>query len=188
MTAALAPYQVETGLIRGARDGEDSACEALFRQFQGPVYTLAYRICQCPDEALDVLQDTFVKAFTRIDQYRDEAPFWAWLRQIAVNQCLSRMRKLRRTDLLSVDPESPFEPDPGAQVDLADAFARLPADTRTIVWLYDVEGYSHQEIAELFGRSVSFSKTQVSRARQRLRGFLETDSEGPLCPDIIPAN
>jgi RNA polymerase sigma-70 factor (ECF subfamily) len=188
MTAAFKHLQVDPDLLKGARRGDNSACEALFRQFQTPVYNLAFRICQCPDEAHDVLQDTFVQALTRIDQYHGPAPFWAWLRQISVNLCISRMRKLRRLDFSLVDAEAALDRDPGMQMDLSEALTRLPAEARTVIWLYDVEGYSHKEIAAMFGRSISFSKTQVSRARERLRDWLEPTQEDRLCPNIVPSN
>ena len=188
MTAAFAHLNVEPGLLRAAIQGESRAQEQLFRQFEGPVYNLAARICQCRTEAFDILQEVFIQAFNRIEQFRDEAPFWAWLRQITVNTCLSRLRAIKRRDLKLITASQPIAAvdHPGDQLDLAGAFARLPTEARTVVWLYDVEGYSHKEIAAMFGKSVSFSKTQLSRAHEKLRGWLEQDDEDSVCAQSIP--
>jgi RNA polymerase sigma-70 factor (ECF subfamily) len=190
MTTDFSKYEVDPAIIRRVAEGSDPACEALFRQFETPVYNVAFRICQSADDAMDVLQDTFVQAFTRIDQYRHDAPFWAWLRKITVNLCLSRMRSLRRREWVSLEqlgePGSAERPD--EQMDLSQAFSQLPAEARTVVWLYDVEGFSHNEIAEAFGKSVSFSKTQLSRAREKLRAMLQPGDEDSTCTSMIPAN
>lgn len=188
MTAAFAHLDVEPNLLRAAIQGEAKARERLYRQFEGPVYNLAARICQCRDEAFDILQDVFIQAFNRIEQFRDEAPFWAWLRQITVNTCLSRLRAIKRRDLKLISGIQPLitVEYPEDQLDLSGAFARLPAEARTVVWLYDVEGYSHKEIAAMFGKSTSFSKTQVSRAHEKLRGWLAHDNEDSICAQSIP--
>ena len=190
MTAAFAHLEVDPSLLTAAIDGKQQAQEQLFRQFEGPVYNLAARICQCREEAFDILQDVFIQAFSRIDQFRNDAPFWSWLRQITVNTCLSRLRTIKRRDLKLIGYADRFElaDNPGDQLDLSDAFARLPVEARSVVWLYDVEGYSHKEIAAMFGRSTSFSKTQLCRAHERLRDWLDKDDEDPLCAQSIQVN
>ena len=181
MTGSSFQHEVEDDILARVRAGDRKAQEQVFRTFQRPVYNLALRISQDPDEAMDVLQDTFVNAFGRAHQFKGDAPFWGWLRQIAVNECLGRMRRYRRREVRLVSlAEDLVREHPDQQLDLADALGHLPADTRAVVWLYDVEGYSHQEIAALFGRSVSFSKTQLSRAHARLRELLDRDGGG-LC-------
>ena len=191
MTAAFSHLNVDPELLTAAMDGEQQAQEQLFRQFEGPVYNLAARICHCRDESFDILQDVFVQAFSRIEQFKNEAPFWAWLRQITVNTCLSRLRAIKRRDLKLIGSADEFglADNPADQMDLSVAFARLPAEARAVVWLYDVEGYNHQEIAAMFGKSTSFSKTQLSRAHRRLRDWLDRDDdEDSLCTQSIPAN
>ena len=182
MTESSFAQPVPDEWIEAARRGERSAQEALFRRFQRPIYTLALRICQNEDDAMEVMQDTFIKVFASIDQFKHQSPFWGWLRQVAVNMALGRLRKLRRREFTVLgNPPDLVVQRPDDQLDLADAFARLPAETRAVVWLYDVEGYSHREIADLFGKSISFSKTQVSRAHARLRELLDGPSGDPLC-------
>ncbi len=160
------------------------ASTQVYRQFERQVYTLAYRICQNEADALDILQDTFVQAFAKIQQFRGDH-FWAWLKKIAVNQALSRLRRQRRGPVLmaldSVHNAIAISPAAGSQMDLNTAFSRLDPDTRAVVWLYDVEGYSHQEIAELFGKSLSFSKTRLSRAHSQMRAWLASAAKDTPC-------
>lgn len=133
------------------------------------------------EEAQEILHDAMLTLFGKITQFRGDAPFWAWLRQIAINEALMR---LRRRKLLHYTDEVP-EPEPDfshsnehVSHDLEQALRALPIVTRSVVWLYHVEGYSHDEIATLFEKSVSFSKSQLSRGTQKLRGLLEVAPEG----------
>lgn len=169
-------------LLEGIRQGDSAACRSVYDRYKGRIYTLAFRICQNEADAMDVLQDSLVQAFSRIDQFRGQH-FWPWLRRIAVNQCLSRLRRLRRQPVLAVADEELLAPadQAGLNLDLNAAFGRLPPRTRAVVWLYDVEGYSHEEIASLFGRSVSFSKTRLSRAHESMRHWLSGE-ESQSCP------
>lgn len=177
---------VEPDLVQRLRQGETPARATVFRTFEQPVFTLALRLLRDEQEALDALQDTFVQVFARIDQFRDDAPFWGWLRQIAVNTCLGRLRRRKRHLALLPAPGDVVTDHADERLDLVDALGCLPPETRAVVWLYDVEGYTHPEIARLFGRSVSFSKTQLSRAHARLRDLLDRDEGGDLCPQTAP--
>lgn len=177
-----------------ARDGDRQAQARIYGAFKVPVYSVACRICRNPAEAEDVLQDTFVRAFRRLHQFRGDAPFWAWLRQVAVTTALMRLRreKLRTTQGL----EESGNPDGGSGdhlgsserwqlgMDLERAIAALPDTARAVVWLYDVEGFTHKEIAGFMGKTVSFSKSQLSRAHARLRDLLET-SEAESCTSTL---
>jgi RNA polymerase sigma-70 factor (ECF subfamily) len=148
------------------------------------VFTLALRLCGDREEASDVLQDTMLRLFDRIGDYRADggAPFWGWLRQVAVNEALMRMRRAKARGGAAVElPEDDGLPDdlappPSAAADAATlqrALARLPAATRTVLWLYHAEGYTHEEIAALMERTASFSKSQLARGGRRLRVLLE---------------
>lgn len=178
---------VEPGVIRHALEGDRHACEAIYRIFERPVYTLALRICQCDQDAMDVLQETFIQVFTRLHQFAGDAPFWTWLRKVAVNCSLARLRKRRQMPVQWSDPASTaVTNDAGIQMDLTTALGKLPADARAVVWLYDVEGLTHKEIADQFGKSISFSKTQLSRAHARLRDLLEPNREIPCATTATP--
>ena len=122
------------------------------------------------------LTETFLEVVRSIGSYRGEGHFWGWIRRIAASKALMRIRKeqIRATDEL-VEEEAAGRPAApvGARIDLERAFERLSDTARAVVWLHDVEGYTHEEIAELMGKTVSFSKSQLARAHQRLRGMLE---------------
>ena len=176
---------VPASLVDRARRGEASAWEHIYRRFERPVFTLALRLTGEREDAQDVLQDTMLKLFDRIGDYRADAPFWGWLRQIAVNEALMRLRRDRRlAQEIGVDDTSLFvedhAPPPPAAADAAllqRALATLPAATRTVLWLYHAEGYTHEEIAGLMGRTTSFSKSQLARGTRRLRDLLHIEME-----------
>ncbi|PKM06096.1 MAG: RNA polymerase subunit sigma-24 [Gammaproteobacteria bacterium HGW-Gammaproteobacteria-5] len=167
-------------LIKRARDGHADAFEQIYRRFERPVYTVALRLLGDREEAQDALHDTMLRLFERIASFRGESPFWAWLRQIAVNEALMRLRR-RGTVNYSDEPPEP-ELDAGEQLLppaaadhalLLRALEQLPANTRSVIWLYHVEGYTHEEIAQAMERSLSFSKSQLARGTRRLRALLQ---------------
>lgn len=173
------PFDIELDemTLARARRGDLGACERIFRSFQKPSYSVAYRICQCHELSQEVTQEAFITAFRRIGQFRGDAPFWGWLRRVVINHTISSLRKLSKTDAVELQefhaPSSGEHDQVGLSMDLESALARLGHDDRAVVWLHDVEGYNHKEIAELFGKTESFSKTRLSRARARLREWLE---------------
>src|ERR1043166_7484149 len=174
MTISLAVPDV---LIARAKSGDVEALEALYRAFETPVYNLARRICRTPEDAEDVLQETFLEVVRSIRQYRGEGHLWGWIRQIAASKALMRLRseKRRETDELVEEATGAPPQSVGARIDLERAFEELSETSRTVVWLHDVEGFTHEEIAERMGRTVSFSKSQLARAHARLRGMLEEE-------------
>ena len=172
------PFDIEPDQVTlaRARRGDLPACEAIYRLFHQPAYSIAYRICQCPQLAQDVCQEAFITAFGRLRQFRGESPFWGWLRRVVVNHAISTLRRQPRHQAIALEEahlaEAGVESKLDLTLDLADALANLDAEDRAVVWLHDVEGYNHKEIATLFGMSESFSKTRLSRARARLREWL----------------
>ncbi len=183
--------EVSELLIARVKRRELDAFEQVYRLFDRQVYTLALRLLGNPTEAYDLSQDSFLKAFEQVAQYRSEAPFWAWLRSIVVNAALMRLRGRRPLDELdSLMLESLVDegPDPVANAsaaDLKNALAQLPPLSRAVVWLYYVEGYTHEEIARSFDRTVSFSKSQVARAASKLRALL-SEEDGSWNPATMP--
>ena len=171
---------VPNRLLADARNGSMPAFERIYRLFERPVYTLALRLLGDRDEAQEILHDTMLKLFQNIDSYRGDSPFWGWLRQIAANESLMRLRKRARLAYVEDVPEPGSDEQstllPPAAADagrLVEAMQRLPDATRSVLWLYHAEGYTHEEIAGLMQRSVSFSKSQVARGTRRLRELLE---------------
>ncbi len=183
MAASSFSIDVPDALLARARAGGHAAFEQLYRWFERPVFTLALRITGDREAAQEVLQETMLKVLGRIAEFRgaDGCPFWGWLRQIAVNEALMRLRRDRkRAGEVDVEEDSPFAEDhgplPPAAADAAllqRALAALPAPTRSVLWLYHAEGYTHEEIAALMQRTPSFSKSQLARGTRRLRALLD---------------
>jgi RNA polymerase sigma-70 factor (ECF subfamily) len=196
MTISLAVPDI---LVARAKSGDLEALEALYRAFETPVYNLALRVLRRPEDAEDVLQETFLEVVRSIKQYRGEGHLWGWIRQIATSKALMRIRHDRVRETEELHEESVVGAGAGAgagagdmagvgvigasagmspgsvpaQIDLERAFERLSETSRAVVWLHDVEGYTHEEIAEQMGKTVSFSKSQLARAHVRLRRMLD---------------
>lgn len=171
---------VEPQLIERARNGDMEAHAELFRMFGAPVYTLARRLVKRRDVAEEILQETFLDVMRRIGSYRNEAPLGFWIRRIGVNRCLMFLRSYweQQGEPLDtdIDDEGSNFDNALASADLAALLDRLSPLGRAVLWLHDVEGYTHQEIADLTGKTVSFSKSQLARSQQRLRAMVLEDS------------
>lgn len=185
---------VPDALLARMRQGERAAFEQIYRWFERPVFTLALRICGEREQAADVLQDTMLKVIDRIGEFRGRgtaegasSPFWGWLRQIAVNEALMALRRRRRPgedgdhldDVDAIDEHTPPPPAAADAARLQRALEALPANTRTVLWLYHAEGYTHDEIGALMQRTASFSKSQLARGSRRLRELLEPTTAIP---------
>jgi len=161
-------------VLPGVKAGDPTAQEALYRAFEAPVYNLARRICRTTEDAEDVLQETFLEVFRSIGNYRGEGSLWGWVRTIASSKALMRLRrnKYRETDELQDEVVPLRREDAALRMDLEAALERLNSTSRAVVWLHDVEGYTHEEIAAMMQKTVSFSKSQLARAHSRLRHWL----------------
>jgi RNA polymerase sigma factor (sigma-70 family) len=180
---ASSPFAIDVpaALLVRVRRGDVAAFEQLYRLFERPAYALALRMLGDREEALEAAQDTLLKVFERIGDFRGEAPLWGWLRRIAVNEALMRLRRRTPLDYHDTLPEPASESDPdpfslppaaAESAVLERALAELPPLTRSVLWLYHGEGYTHDEIGALMGRSRSFSKSQLARGTRRLRELL----------------
>src|SRR3954453_6743182 len=172
MESTLLPH-AETVVAR-ARTGDPDALGALYKAFEVPVYNLARRICRTTEDAEDVLQETFFEVCRSIGRYREEGSLWGWIRTIAASKALMRIRrnKYRDTDELHDEVMGRRQEDNHLRMDLEAALGRLSETSRAVVWLHDVEGYTHEEIASMMGKTPSFSKSQLARAHARLRNWL----------------
>src|SRR5438045_4418451 len=180
MTVAFAVPDV---IVARAQAGDEAALEALYRAFETPVYNLVRRMLRRPEDAEDVLQETFLEVVRNIKQYRGEGHLWGWVRRIAASKALMRIRRdqVRATEQLD-ERSAAHVGTVGAvpaRIDLERAFERLSETSRAVVWLHDVEGHTHEEIAELMGKTVSFSKSQLARAHARLRRMLDAEGAAP---------
>jgi RNA polymerase sigma-70 factor (ECF subfamily) len=182
---AQSPFDIEVDEITlaQARRGSLPACERIFRSFQQPAYSVAFRICQCRETAQEITQEAFITVFRKMRQFRGDAPFWGWLRRVVINQAISTIRRGPKALELEFQDYHAAADDGQEHVslalDLESALAALDREDRAVVWLHDVEGYGHQEIGEMFGKTESFSKTRLSRARAKLRDLLDSPGEEP---------
>jgi RNA polymerase sigma factor (sigma-70 family) len=162
-------------VVARARQGDEAALEALYRAFEVPVYNLARRICRTTEDAEDVLQETFFEVCRSIGRYREEGSLWGWIRTIAASKALMRLRRNKYRDTDELNDELVVghqKEETHLRMDLEAALERLPETSRAVVWLHDVEGYTHDEIAGMMGKTASFSKSQLARAHARLRRWL----------------
>ena len=182
----FAEINIDPGIVRRAAKGDMRAHEIIYRAFATPVYSVCLRFTKAPAQAEDLVQETFIEIMRSIDGFRGDAALGSWIRRIAVTKALMFLRSAwtKRGQALGEDWHDVTEGDalshgisrhPDDALDLDAALASLPEVTRVVVWLHDVEGYTHKEIADLMGKTESFSKSQLSRAYQRLRPMLETE-------------
>jgi RNA polymerase sigma-70 factor (ECF subfamily) len=170
-----------------ARTGDRGAREHIYRTFERPVRTLARRLIARHAAAEDVAHDVFVDVLTRLHQFDGRGSFAGWVRSITVNRCLMHLRSPWQRGLRWFDPwsdESPggFPQVAGARnqdlgIDIERALATLPDTARLVVWLHDVEGYTHPQIGTLLGGTASLSKSQLARAHAQLRELLDAPGE-----------
>ena len=171
------PLTEARSLVRRARSGDFDALGQIYRAYETGVYTLARRLTRTAEDAEDVLQETFLEVCRSLGNWRGDGSLWGWIRTIAASKALMRYRreKLRETDELD-EASMGRAGDLPLQLDLEAALERLPERSRSVVWLHDVEGYTHEEIAEMMGMTTSFSKSQLARAHQKLRAWLAEGS------------
>ena len=181
------------GTVSRAREGSAEAREAIFRAFEAPVRTLTRRLVPGSAQAEDLAQDVFVDVLTSLGQYEGRGSFAGWMRAVTVRRCLMYLRSPWRRALRwaraadDADAETVLRVEPasgGDAVDLERALARLGDTARAVVWLHDVEGYTHAEIGALLGGTASFSKSQLARAHARLRELLEPEGVKTSCMPV----
>jgi RNA polymerase sigma-70 factor (ECF subfamily) len=169
----------EEPLIRRAQEGDMVAFEELYRRHVGRVFALCRRLAGEESLAEELAQEAFVRAWQKLGSFRGESAFSSWLYTLTVNKALTERRSRRRRtsrvvateDLSAFDrPGRPATPEHG--FDLERALATLPPGARAVLVLHDVEGYKHQEIADLTGIAEGTSKAQLHRARRLLREAL----------------
>lgn len=171
------PEAGTVGDVARAREGDTDAFERLYRKQVGRIHSLARRMAGA-QAADDLTQEIFVRAWRKLDTFRGDARFGTWLYRLAMNLILSRREAMRRREDRFRTGERILEGfharpgTPGLSVDLEAAVERLPDGAREIFVLYDVEGYTHAEIARMLEVSTGTSKSQLHRARALLREHL----------------
>jgi len=182
----LLPHRAVTKehLVERCLKGDSRAQYELYEKYAKAMFNTCLRIVGQADEAEDVLQETFVKAFNNLHTYNASATFGAWLKRIAVNTAINHIKR-QKIDFLSIENQvfEEYKIEELAQDDveidleiqrIKKAVKQLPDGFRTVLSLYLFEGYDHREIAEILEISVSTSKSQYSRAKRKLVQILET--------------
>ncbi len=166
-------------MVAGVRAGDAAAERALYEANVDRVFRLAYRMTGDEDHAREFAQDTFVRVFERIDQFRGEAALSTWIRAIAMTVILNGLRKVKRFRQREADLEAAAgigARDRHAEPDLKDrlraAVESLPEKYKAVFVMHDVEGYTHEEIGAALKMPAGTSKAQLSRARAKLRQSL----------------
>jgi len=169
-------------LVALARGGDMAAFETLYRRHCGRIHALMWRLCGGDNTlAEDMVQEAFVRAWQKLDSFKGESQFFTWLHRLSANVALSdRRTRVRRARFETGMDETAERTAIGAhdvsadrQKDLERAIARLPERARTVLVLFDIEGYGHAEIAGLTGMAEGSSKAQLHRARKLVRAELE---------------
>lgn len=180
----------EEQLIQQAQAGNRHAFGSLVQRYQARVFQFVRRLCGGADEALDITQDTFLKAFLALDKWRPEARFQAWLLQIARNTALDALRQRRRQSLETLEEEGQLaSPAPSPERQLAGTqrlallerlLARLPLEHREILLLREVEGLSYAELAIVLNIHEGTVKSRLARAREAILASYRRANGGHL--------
>jgi len=180
-------HQDDLDLARRCREGDSTAFEAVYRAHSGRLFGLVSRMLASAPEAEDVLQDVFINAHRKMGSYRGESSLGTWLYRLAVNHCLDHLRSraarmARSTESLDVEDAAepaasePRVPTAVSRIDLQRAITQLPEGCRLAFVLHDVEGLDHKEVAAALGITEGTSKSQVHKARMRLRVLLDPEA------------
>lgn len=181
----------DLALAQRCRSGDAAAFDELYRAHAGRLYNLLFRMAGSAAEAEDLLQEVFLHAHRKLGSFRGDSTLGTWLYRLAVNHCLDVLRgrqakMTRSTDSLDQDgadepaATAPAIPTAISRLDLERSIARLPPGCRAAFILHDVEGFEHQEVAKMLGVSEGTSKSQVHKARMKLRAMLTATGPAPL--------
>ncbi len=163
--------------------GDADAFETLYREHSAKLYTLACRIAGSAEDGEDLLQEIFLQVYRKLGSFKGDSSLGTWLYRLALNHCLDFVRSRQATmNKLTgtLDAEASFEPmarreTPIARMDLERAVGRLPEGCRAAFVLHDVEGFDHKQVAAMLGIAEGTSKSQLFKARLKLRAFLRGD-------------
>jgi len=193
----------EAMLVHSLRQGEDSGYETLVRSYGPLVMAIARRYLRSEADAADCFQDTFIAVFQSIDNFQRRSTLRQWVRGVAVNQSLMKLRKRKRYREESIEHMLPMFDDSGSRIDVAsprqksgigelldaermravvrESIDKLPEDYRLVLLLRDIDGYSTSEAAAILGIKLSATKTRLHRARSALKYILEPLLEQTDC-------
>ncbi len=174
---------IDWELVQRCRKGERKAQYELYQLYKDRVFNIAYRMANSQQDAEDITQMAFVRVFKKIDSFRGDSAFSSWVYRLTVNICINHFRREKRKKELVVHELSELainlkilktnEQASKMKPFLEKAIRALPAGYRMIFVLYDIEGYKHEEIAEMMNISEGTSKSQLHKARKELKQYLE---------------
>src|SRR5215475_13545669 len=178
----------DLALAMAAGKGDMQAFEKLYERHSRRVYSLCLRMTQNAAEAEDLAQEAFIQLFRKIGSFRGDSAFTTWLHRLTVNQCLMHFRKRSvKLEKTTEEGETPIQIVSGTEnpnsmpvldrIALDNALQQLPPGYRTVFVLHDVEGHEHEEIAKMLGVAVGTSKSQLHKARMKLRKILRARNE-----------
>jgi len=180
-------YSLLTDLIKRSQEGDVGAMEALYKEFRAPLFNLAYRYTHNRAVAEDLLHDIFIKVFHNIHSLDVEKAFVSWIYRVAVNSCLTYLRKnkspvkravsLEDIRHLKEDPDDDNIREKAFNRSLDSAMQDLPGKLKSVFLLHDYQGFKHKEIAEIMGWSIGTSKSQLFKARKKIRKTLQSRDE-----------
>ncbi len=182
---AAAYQDIHREIIELSKEGNPRAQYQLYKLYSKAMYNICVRMLNNKEEAEDLLQESFTDAFMKLNSFRYESSFGAWLKRIVINKCINSMNK-KNIDL--VFPDQPVEPYPvDEEVDYSGielevqailrAVEELPAGYRVIFSLYALEGYDHGEISQIMNITESTSKSQYLRAKQKIKELLKNNDD-----------
>jgi RNA polymerase sigma-70 factor (ECF subfamily) len=192
--ASFADIHLDSGIARGLKRGDRRAQAVAYRLLSPTIMGMAVRILQDEGLAQEVVQDTFVELIDKASTLKDPDAVIGWVRRVAVNHCYMRLRSPWHRRRSAPEDGTMEQHDPASSDarlegyrDIERALAILPPDTRLVIWLHDVEGYTHREIGELTGQTASYSKSQLARGYAKLSQMLRGNGDGPETDAIRPA-
>ncbi|MEP6947274.1 MAG: RNA polymerase sigma factor [Acidobacteriota bacterium] len=179
---------VDIDLCRAATTGSMPAFEMLYQRYHRRTYSLCLRMTSSQTEAEDLTQEVFIQLFRKIGSFRGDSAFSTWLHRMTVNQVLMHFRRRSvKNERTSDDGEMPEQTVIGTanpnkmpvidRIALKNAIAQLPHGYKSVFVLHDIEGFEHEEVARMMGISVGTSKSQLHKARLKLRGLLAKQAE-----------
>jgi RNA polymerase sigma-70 factor (ECF subfamily) len=192
----------ESVLIQAAQSGDLAAFNQLVTIYQAQAYNVAYRLLSEPDAAADAVQESFLKIYRRIDQYRGGS-FRAWVLRIVTNSCYDSLRARKRHSVCPLDSDTlPSDRDPRLtdlrssphdhavrrelRSQITRAIAQLPPEQRAVLVMCDIEGFQYHEVAGMTGVSLGTVKSRLSRARAKVRTTLTQKGFSPSVPSATP--
>lgn len=173
----------ESALVEALKKGDKQAYKYLYKQYAGLFFTIARRYAPSSESAEDLMQEAFIQIFRKVSSFRGEGSFEGWMKRLVVNRCLTELKRKRVFTKDIDDPTTVEEPGLASisltslhAEDILKAFEHIPVGARTVLNLYAIEGLDHKEIAHELGISESASRSQLTKARSKLRQVLQSQN------------